>query len=71
MNTEEVNPTSFCIVCDKPFQQGDFLQAFLRCPEEPLGSWTTPALVDKLYQTRAAKNKDNIKRKHRDCPLTK
>ena len=58
---------SKCIVCDEPFKEGDYLQAFLRCPEDPEGSWTLPALVDKEYQTRAKINIDKIKRNHKDC----
>ena len=64
--------TDRCMVCRKPFKTGDLLQAFLRCPEEPQGSWTDPAVVDSEYQERAAKHKaagsgDNAKRKHFNC----
>jgi len=58
---------SSCIVCGKKFKEGDYLQAFLRCPEDPNGSWTEPVLVDSEYQTRANAICDKIKRKHKEC----
>ena len=58
---------SSCILCDIPFVSGDMLQAFLRCPEEPGGSWTLPVRIDSEYQDRHCVNNDKIKRKHAHC----
>jgi len=58
---------SKCIVCNQDFKVGDYLQAFLRCPDDPKGSWTKPALVNENYQKRSLLNKDSIKRKHINC----
>lgn len=58
---------SKCIVCRIAFIEGDELQAFLKCPEDPSGSWTTPILVDANYQKRSQVNNDSIKRKHLSC----
>lgn len=65
---------SCCVVCGEAFKEGDKLQAFLRCPEDPLGSWTKPYLVDKDYQKRSEENKakgnvDRVRRKHKDCQV--
>ncbi|MCK5613715.1 hypothetical protein KAR91_68255 [Candidatus Pacearchaeota archaeon] len=58
---------SKCIVCNKAFKEGDMLQAFLRCPEDPDGSWTAPIGVDRGYQERSERNNDTIRRKHLAC----
>jgi len=58
---------SKCIVCKKVFIEGELLQAFLRCPEDPNGSWTAPIKVDNGYQERSERNNDTIRRKHLDC----
>ena len=63
----DTNGLSCCVYCTKPFKEGDLLQTFLRCPEEPNGSWTDPAEVDKDYQTRSVKVMDKISRKHFEC----
>lgn len=56
-----------CIVCGKPFEVGDTISAFLRCPEDPRGSWTGPYPVDAGFQERHARNADKIKRRHGEC----
>ena len=55
---------SACVVCNKKFREGDLMQAFLACPEDPNGSWALIVTVDADYQNRAS---DKIKRKHKDC----
>jgi len=52
---------SKCAVCGKEFKECDQLQAFLRCPEYPKGSWTWPVTVDAKFQERFERNSDNIK----------
>lgn len=56
-----------CTICKKAFKEGDMLHAFLRCPDDPAGSWTRPIRVDANFQQRCAMNKDGITRKHVDC----
>jgi len=63
----DTNWLSYCICCAKPFKEGELLQAFLRCPEDPNGSWTAPVEVDKDYQARSVKCMDKILRKHYEC----
>ena len=58
---------SRCIVCHREFKEGEYLQAFLRCTEDPSGSWTDSFRVDADYQNRAQCNNDKIKRKHETC----
>ena len=66
---KESDNISRCCICNKPFKTGEYLQAFLRCPEDPKGSWTDPAMVDAEYQQRSQKVIDKIKRKHVECKL--
>lgn len=60
-----------CTVCNIAFKEGDQMQAFLRCPDDPEGNWTTPVDVDASFQKRAAES--NLKpelecrRKHSHC----
>lgn len=61
--------TSKCVVCKKPFRTGDTLQAFLRCPDDPNGSWTTTVVVDEDFQKRFLSEGDLIQRKHSKCSL--
>lgn len=61
---------SKCIVCNKEFEEGDEVQAFLRCPEDTDGSWTESIIVDSTFNARVAMNSDRIKRKHFDCETT-
>jgi hypothetical protein len=61
------NGISCCVYCNEPFKEGDSLQAFLRCPEDPDGSWAEPVVVDKEYQARSDKVRDKIRRKHYEC----
>lgn len=56
-----------CIVCNQPFKPGDRLQAFLRCPEEPDGSWTNAVEVDSGFQDRVKQVGGAVKRKHEGC----
>lgn len=58
---------SHCVVCNEPFEEGDLLQAFLACPDDPKGSWTKLVTVDSEFQNRHAANKDKVKRKHGRC----
>jgi hypothetical protein len=61
---------SKCVICNKEFVEGDLLQAFLRNPEDPAGSWTKPVEVDSEYQIRHARNQDKIQRKHHSCEVS-
>ncbi len=61
--------TSKCIVCREAFKEGDKVQAFLRCPDDPEGSWTRPIGVDAGFQARSKIVNDNIKRKHGSCEV--
>ena len=63
----KMNRWSKCIVCGSPFKKDDKLQAFLRCPDNPDGSWTTPVVVDSGFQSRFVAMNDSIKRKHEGC----
>jgi len=58
---------SSCIVCGKAFKAGDHLQAFLRSPDDPRGSWAKAVLVDKGYQSRVKIINDRVKRRHVEC----
>lgn len=58
---------SRCVVCGVPFAAGDSLQAFLRNPERPEGSWTASVVVDPAFQNRCEVNKDNVRRRHTEC----
>lgn len=58
------NELIVCIVCGKPFKSGDFLQAFLRSPDDPVGSWGPVVEAGDQFQTRAAINCDKVRRRH-------
>lgn len=51
-----------CYVCRELLMIGEHIQAFLRCPEDPNGSWTEPV---ELYCHLSGK--DGIRRKHHAC----
>ena len=55
---------SKCVLCGEEFKEGDMLEAFLRSPDDPKGSWTTPVYVDAEFQARVESNKDKIMRRH-------
>jgi len=55
---------SKCVVCGKAFKSGDWLQAFLRSPDDENGSWTDAVQVDDLFQERIKFNGGKIKRRH-------
>jgi hypothetical protein len=59
--------------CDKPFVEGDYMQAFLRSPDDPTGSWSKPSKVDAGFQARVYKNDTfkNMKRRHAKKPESK
>lgn len=56
-----------CIVCGEEFKTGEYIQAFLRSPDDEAGSFTTPIAVANGFKERIIRNKDKIKRKHLDC----
>ena len=61
-----------CMFCEQPFKPGDKLQAFLRSPDDPIGSWTDSVTVDEGFQKRhqrnlASQGNFNPKRRHEDC----
>lgn len=59
--------TSKCVECGREFKPGEYLQAFLRSPEDPKGSWTEGVRVDEGYQERSLVNQDTIRRRHVSC----
>lgn len=56
-----------CMVCNKEFKTGEYIQAFLRSPDDEAGSFTAPVAVANGLKERIKRNKDKIKRKHLDC----
>lgn len=58
-----------CMVCKRVLKTGERMQAFLRCPNDPSGSWTKPVVVDPGFQERHMGNRDGIKRKHAGCEV--
>lgn len=58
---------SRCIICGREFVVGDEMQAFIRCIEEPEGSWSSTYVIDDGYQESASSNNDKIKRRHALC----
>lgn len=56
-----------CIICKKTFKPGDEIQAFLRSPDDPVGGWTKPIILDSKFQERHQRNQDKVKRKHFNC----
>lgn len=60
-----------CIVCGDEFNVGDYIQAFLRSPDDPSGSFCAPVIVDPKFHDRIIENKDTVKRKHLNCDMPK
>lgn len=53
-----------CCVCGREFKPGEYMQGFLRSPDDPEGSWSEPVEIDEGFQDRVARANCKIKRRH-------
>lgn len=65
---EKLEGVAICAVCECELKAGESMQAFLRCPEDPKGSWTKAVVVDADFKNRIREHGiGGMKRKHETC----